>query len=440
MVRFSRTTYSFIFGLILGMSSYPALSSPDELPASGKSLNSGDKAGKLSVSMNDENCSYSSASVRGDTIDIYPSNSLWFGFRLEGAAGRVVRINIKGIRTVRLNKGGQNESHWFERNRPGITYDHKEWEVPETGYTVPSESNTGSYSFTHKFTKSPAWIYYAYTVTNGMLESWLSDIGNNRFLSKKILCKTPGLPGGGQNGKCTPRPLWQLTITDPQTDDAGKKLLWIHAREDAWETAGTVAAMGMVEFLLSDNPVAVSARKKGIWKIIPIVSVDAVAGGYQSGLDHNGKDYYITNSWGDTTINNSSIVAMEREIKSIYDSGKHLDFAMYMHSFMWFYWKTFPYIKTPDDLNLGNAIVTRMKAIKPDCVVDSPGMDPYVTNAPHFFSEWLYYTLNLKNLPIIYVEYSMMDGRNTTQPFNALKKMGEATILGISDYFKMNDE
>lgn len=396
---------------------------------------------EITISKTDENCMYSSAFVSGDTINVYPvEGDLWFGFRLDGVFGKKATINIKGIRTVSIPdpKSSFNNSHWYDRNRPGITYDHKTWEIPDNGYAFPCTTNCGNFTFTHAFSKSPAWIYYAYTVTNKMLSDWITEREASPYLAKKQLCLTPGLPSGGPNGQCTPNPLWMLTITEPAIADSIKKVFWIIAREDAWETAGTIGAQGMVEFLLSNDSLAIAARNGAIWKIIPLVSVDAVSGGFNSGLSKTGEDIYIAKTWGTGTC--VTIDAIENEIKSWVNTGKRFDYGLYLHSFMWMWIYTNPFIKDARDSLLGNSIVTEMKKISPKCVAPSIQLDPYNSDTtPYFFSGWVHYDQKIP-APMMYIEFSMTRTTYTpTQSIQQIKDIGAAAVRGIRKYYNLNN-
>lgn len=78
---------------------------------------------------------------------------------------------------------------------------------------------------------------------------------------------------------------WELTITDPAVPDAGKRTIFWHAREHAYESYSSYAMQGLVEFLLSDA--AAGFRQRYIIVIHPMSNVDGVARAfeYRGGYD-----------------------------------------------------------------------------------------------------------------------------------------------------------
>ena len=79
---------------------------------------------------------------------------------------------------------------------------------------------------------------------------------------------------------------WELRLTDPGTATQGKRTIFWHAREHAYETFSSYAMEGLVAYLLSD--VAADARGRYEFMLHPMTNVDGVAHGYEyrSGYDY----------------------------------------------------------------------------------------------------------------------------------------------------------
>lgn len=79
---------------------------------------------------------------------------------------------------------------------------------------------------------------------------------------------------------------WELTVSDPGTPPDGKRRVFWHAREHAYETYSSFAMEGLVEFLLS--PSAAELRRRYTVTLHPMTNVDGVAQGfeYRGGYDH----------------------------------------------------------------------------------------------------------------------------------------------------------
>ena len=82
-----------------------------------------------------------------------------------------------------------------------------------------------------------------------------------------------------------------LRFTDPNVPDSGKKLVWIQARQHAFESHGSWVAEGCAEWLTSSDPAAVSLLSNAIVYVVPIVDADSVfeggAGKDQEPVDFN---------------------------------------------------------------------------------------------------------------------------------------------------------
>jgi hypothetical protein len=78
---------------------------------------------------------------------------------------------------------------------------------------------------------------------------------------------------------------WELTITDPSVPAEGKRKIFWHAREHAYETYSSFAMEGLLEFLLSEA--AAEFRRRYIIVLHPMTNVDGVAQGfeYRGGYD-----------------------------------------------------------------------------------------------------------------------------------------------------------
>jgi len=82
------------------------------------------------------------------------------------------------------------------------------------------------------------------------------------------------------------REIWELTITDPAVPASGKRTIFWHAREHAYETFSSFAMEGLIAYLLSDE--AAEARRRYVIVVHPMTNVDGVAQGheYRGGYDH----------------------------------------------------------------------------------------------------------------------------------------------------------
>jgi murein tripeptide amidase MpaA len=65
-----------------------------------------------------------------------------------------------------------------------------------------------------------------------------------------------------------------IKITDPNTVDSSKYLIWIIARQHAFETHSNYVIQGLVNFAVSETNLAKRLREQAILYVVPIMDVD----------------------------------------------------------------------------------------------------------------------------------------------------------------------
>ena len=138
------------------------------------------------------------------------------------------------------------------------------------------DGTTERWVATVKFTAQPGetkmglspWYTYADFIR------FISALPSHPHLEKKLVGKSDG-----------GREHWELIITDPAVEEAGKKTIFWHAREHAYESWSSFAMEGLVQFLLSDA--AAEFRRRYRIVVHPMTNVDGVANGfeYRAGYD-----------------------------------------------------------------------------------------------------------------------------------------------------------
>lgn len=97
---------------------------------------------------------------------------------------------------------------------------------------------------------------------------FVNGLPRHPHLNKRLLGKSDGN-----------REHWELTITDSAVSAEGKRKIFWHAREHAYETWSSYAMEGLVAFLLSDA--AAEFRKRYVIVLHPMTNVDGVGLGYE---------------------------------------------------------------------------------------------------------------------------------------------------------------
>jgi predicted deacylase len=104
-----------------------------------------------------------------------------------------------------------------------------------------------------------------------------------------------------------------LTITDSAMACSGKKVVLITALQHAGEYPGGFIVEGLVNFLLSNDPVAVQARKESIYKIVPMMNPDGIFHGMTR---YNSNNEDLNAEWDDDTTDTIH-APVEPEVASV---------------------------------------------------------------------------------------------------------------------------
>ena len=111
--------------------------------------------------------------------------------------------------------------------------------------------------------------------------------------------------------------------------EASKDLpvVWIQARQHAWEAGSSWVCLGLAEWLLSDDAAAAALRKRSAWVIVPIMDVDSTFDGHggkgQLPQDHN-RDWSKAPHW-------PAVGAATRSLKQ-FDRQKRLRLFVDLHN------------------------------------------------------------------------------------------------------------
>jgi hypothetical protein len=199
----------------------------------------------------------------------------WFYGRLSNVAHREVTIDLVGLDQTVYN-GKPVDILPFERNtRPVFSYDGVNW----SRFTdCRFDKAAKRFRIRQIFTADPVWIAYIIPYPLSRLERFLDEIRSHPAAKVETICLTP-----------EKRPLYVVTIPGFAEQDRSRPVVWILARQHAFETGGSWAAEGLIRFLLSDDPEALELRRKVLFKVCPMVNPDGVTDG-NTRFNANGVD------------------------------------------------------------------------------------------------------------------------------------------------------
>jgi hypothetical protein len=153
---------------------------------------------------------------------------------------------------------------------PVYSYDGKHWTRMEhkTLEDDPAVEHGKIVSVEHTFVQEPVWIAYQYPYSNRRRDGYIREIRESPF------CEI-GSAGRSTEG----RDIRQIRITDAGVPLKEKKIVWMTGLQHCAEMGAGWGLEGMMDFLLSQDPLAAKARGRYLFHVIPIVNVDAVSEG-----------------------------------------------------------------------------------------------------------------------------------------------------------------
>ena len=204
-----------------------------------------------------------------------------------------------------------------------IDYQKHLWQpLTDAEYTFDQNSA----SITVRFTPATESVYLAWAAPYTMrhLESFIDRWENDPRFS----CTTIGLSVEG-------RPIYAITITDPDTDNQDKKVVWITGTQHAYEMAAGPVCQGIVETLLEGSDSSRAVLKQCVYHMVPLINPDGVAhGGYRYNMHdidlNRNWDHEALNDW-DSELSEPEVASVKRAIDEWVSRGNRLDFFFDFH-------------------------------------------------------------------------------------------------------------
>jgi murein tripeptide amidase MpaA len=187
----------------------------------------------------------------------------WFFFRMDDVAGRELTLRLTSF------KGEYNDrpapapaGAWF---RPVISEDGERWQnVPNATWQVEQDELT----LKVKPQGNTLWVAHIPPYTYTRLVGVLDEVKRSPHARVEVI---------GQSVKG--RDLTLVTVTNFARPDDSKKVIWLQARQHAWEASTSFVVEGAMKFVLSDAAAARKLRDENIFKFIPMLNPDSVVAG-----------------------------------------------------------------------------------------------------------------------------------------------------------------
>lgn len=242
----------------------------------------------------------------------------WFYFKLDHVRNQLVTVKLD---TLIGNYRKNIHTVYSDRTLPVYSYDNIHWErITNSRYDTANHSLT----FSHYFTGDQAWIAYAHPYPYSRGKNFIDNLPKDPDLVIEKIGRSHEL-----------RDINLLTITDKSVPDSGKKVVFITALLHAGEFPSGFIVEGLVAFLLSDDPVATSVRKKVIFNIAPMMNPDGIFHGITR---YNAAREDLNAEWDDDTSDTINY-PVEPEVSCVKDwldkwfhQGNKMDMHVDLHS------------------------------------------------------------------------------------------------------------
>jgi len=245
------------------------------------------------------------------------SAGVWFHFYIRGVKGRTITFVVPMTRSL-----SRISAHYYDgRNRPAYSYSPGgKWELAQPG-RVDKEAKTFTFEVT--FREDAAWVAFCVPYTNDTLATLLQEYANDPHLRVQTLATT-----------AEGRPVYRLLIAEDPDElrVEARHTVWVVARESGWSAPTSWAADGLIRFALGSGPTAKAFRRRLIINVVPILTPDAVAGGWMEYPTGGGKQTYLPMCYGKDY---PEVVGLRSAVRDWVAEGRRINFALRLNSFGW---------------------------------------------------------------------------------------------------------
>ncbi|XP_074641861.1 cytosolic carboxypeptidase 6-like isoform X2 [Tubulanus polymorphus] len=270
--------------------------------------------------------------IRPDTCN--PRFRVWFNFTVENVKSeqRIIFNVVNFSKTKSLYRDGMtplvkstSRPKWVRIPAKHVYYyrcpDHRKNYVMSFSFCFDREDDVYQFAYCYP---------YSYT----RLQIYLDNLEkrNMPYFQRELLCLS-----------VQQRRLDLLTITNPQNTqtDAKQKTVFITARVHPGETPSSFLCQGIIDFLVSNHPIAKILRESLVFKIVPMLNPDGVyLGNYRCslmGFDLN-RHWQEPSPWAHPTLYACKNLLMEFDQSDEFEVDFYIDIHAHstlMNGFMY---------------------------------------------------------------------------------------------------------
>lgn len=244
----------------------------------------------------------------------------WHYFRMENVAGRDLTLTFTDYVGEYNDKPGA--CSMTAHTIPVFSYDGRTWRhFPTMDWNAAAKEAT----LRIRPEQDTLWIAHIPPYTHSDLLRLLAEIDRSPHARVEVIGKT--VQG---------RDLHFVTVTDFGAADDTKKLVWLQARQHAWEAGTSQVLEGALRFITSDDAKAAALRKRVVFKFTPMMDPDGCANG---GVRFNANGYDVNRHWDEVDLRDKAKLRLMPEIwyvkRAIFaqmDSGHPVDLMVNLHN------------------------------------------------------------------------------------------------------------
>lgn len=244
----------------------------------------------------------------------------WYFFRIDGASGRELTLILTDL--IGEYNGRPGAVPMGPEIRPVISDDGERWTpIADTCW----DDRTKEATLRIRPARDIVWIAHQPPYTPSRLARLLEEIDRRAQARVEVIGKS-----------ARGRDLHLVTVTDPAFDDRGKAVVWLQARQHAWESGTSFVMEGALRFITSDDPGARALRRRAVFLFTPMVDPDGCASGQ---VRFNANGYDVNRHWDEVDLKSKRYLARMPEIwyvkKAIVDrveSGRPIDLLVNLHN------------------------------------------------------------------------------------------------------------
>ena len=219
----------------------------------------------------------------------------WYFFRMDHVAGKDVTLTLTDFVGEYHDKPGA--CPMGPDIVPVFSNDGRTWRhFPAVQWDAEKKETTLKF----RAERDSIWIAHVPPYTPGDLRRLLADLRDRPAAVVETIGKTV-------QGRDIP----MVTVTNVDVPDAGKKVLWLQARQHAWEAGTSYVLEGALRFITSDDPAARDLREKAVFKFTPMVDLDGCANGQ---VRCNANGYDVNQHWRQVDLRRPEFLRLMPEI------------------------------------------------------------------------------------------------------------------------------